>query len=383
MSANSPFSKDFKLGILGGGQLGRMFIMESIKYDIYVQVLDPDQNAPCRSYANKFVQGSLNDFDAVYSFGKQVDVLTIEIEHVNVDALQKLKEEGVMVFPEPEVLRIIQDKGLQKQFYRNNNIPTSEFYLIESASEIPEYADKFPFFQKLRKGGYDGKGVVKLKDPNRLDNAFNAPSVLEKLVDIEKEISVIVARNEQGEINTYPVVELEYNPEANLVDFLISPAQISSEHDRAARDIATLVADKLKITGLLAVEMFIDKTGKILVNEIAPRTHNSGHHSIEGNITSQFEQHLRSVVNFPLGSTKITSPAVMLNLLGEPGYIGEVFYDGIDQVLKMENVFIHLYGKKETKPYRKMGHVTVLGQTIDEAKSKAVTIKEVLKVKTK
>ncbi len=376
----TDFYGNFKLGILGGGQLGRMLIQQAINYNIHISSLDPDSNAPCKDIASNFTVGSLNDYDTVYAFGKQVNMLTIEIEHVNVEALMKLEEEGVLVFPQPSVLKMIQDKGLQKQFYADNDIPTPEYYLIERKSDIATHANKFPFFQKLRKGGYDGKGVVKLSDPTKLNDAFDAPSVLEKLVDFKKEISVIVARNQQGEIKTFPSVECDFNPEANLVEFLFSPASHSVEVEEKAQQIAYDIAKKLGIVGILAVEMFVTQNDEVLVNEIAPRPHNSGHQTIEGNYTSQYEQHLRAILDLPLGNTEIILPSVMINLLGEKGYEGNAQYEGLEEVLKIKGAHIHLYGKKTTKPFRKMGHVTVVDEHIHLAKAKAILIKNTLKV---
>lgn len=379
---NKPFYGNFKLGVLGGGQLGRMLIQETINYNVNVCVIDPDKNAPCKDIANEFTVGSLKDFDQVYNFGKGVDLLTIEIEHVNVEAMEKLEKEGVKVFPQPSVLKIIQDKGLQKNFYRDNNIPTADYFLVENKAEISKYASHFPFFNKLRKGGYDGKGVARLDDPNDLTNAFDEPGVLEKLIDFEKEISVITARNEKGEIALFPVVALEFNPEANLVEFLFSPAGIGGHIEEKAYEIAYKVTEKLGIVGLLAVEMFVTKDEQVLVNEIAPRPHNSGHQTIEGNITSQYEQHLRAILNLPLGSTKIIKPSVMINLLGEKGFEGDAVYEGLEEVMAIEGVFVHLYGKKTTKSFRKMGHVTVIDDSIENAKKKAMVVKERLKVKS-
>ena len=374
-------SNQFKLGILGGGQLGRMFIQEAISYNLDVHVLDPDENAPCKDISTTFQVGSLIDFDTVYAFGKGKDVITIEIEHVNADALQKLEDEGVKVFPQPKVLKMIQDKGLQKQFYAENNIPTSDFHLIDNKEGIAQFRSEFPFMQKMRTGGYDGRGVTPLRNDADLEKAFDAPSLLEKFVDFEKEISVIVSRNESGEVKSYPVVELEFNPEANLVDFLFAPAYVANGVEKKAREIAEDLVAKTGIVGLLAVEMFVTKSGEVLVNEIAPRTHNSGHQSIEGNVTSQFEQHLRSVLNLPLGDTRMVEPSVMVNLLGEKDFDGEAIYEGLDEVLKMPGVHVHLYGKKFTRSFRKMGHVTVGAKTLEEAKGIALKVKEVLKVK--
>ncbi len=369
-----------KVGILGGGQLGRMFIQSAINYNFYIKILDPDQQAPCSAIANEFVNGKLDDFNSVYKFGKDCDVITIEIEHVNVEALKKLEQEGKKVFPQPHILEIIQDKGLQKMFYQRNNIPTPDFFLVEKKEDISKFSNYFPFFQKMRKGGYDGKGVVKLDNPTDLSKAFDVPSVLEMLVDFDKEISVIVARNESGETACFPVVECAFNPEANLVEFLFSPAEISKKVEKEAYKIATQVANAFEIVGLLAVELFVTKDGKVLVNEVAPRPHNSGHQTIEGNITSQFEQHLRAVLNLPLGDTSITQPSVMVNVLGEKGFEGNATYQGIYEIMKWSGVHLHLYGKKTTKSFRKMGHVTVTANTLEEAINKAKKVKDTLKV---
>lgn len=369
-----------KIAVLGGGQLGRMLIQSGIDLNLHFHVLDPDPNAPCCGIANNFVTGSLNDPGIVYDFGKTAEVITIEIENVSVEALKKLEASGKEVYPQPAVIEIIQDKGLQKNFFKEHNIPTSDYFLVDNKSQIAAHKNSFPFFQKLRKGGYDGKGVVKLKSPEKLEEAFDAPSVLEKLVDLKTEISVIVARNKQGQVKTFPAVECAYNPEANLVEFLFSPANISPSMENTAQQLAVRVAEKLGIVGILAVEMFVTKNDEILVNELAPRPHNSGHHSIEGNITSQFEQHLRAILGLPLGDTAITSPAVMINLLGEKGYEGNAVYSGIEETLSMSGVHVHLYGKEKTKSFRKMGHVTITGSTPQEAREKALKVKELLKV---
>ncbi len=368
------------IGILGGGQLGRMLIQNAINLNLNISVLDPDKNAPCKHLVRKFSQGSLTDYDTVYAFGQDKDLITIEIENVNIDALKALVKEGKKVYPQPEVIELIQDKGSQKMFYQRNNIPSPDFFLVENRQQITKYADYFPFFQKLRKGGYDGKGVSKLVSPHHLEKAFDAPSVLERLVDFEKELAVIVARSESGEVKCFPVVECEFNPEANLVEYLFSPANIKKNIEKEALRIATLVAEKLEIVGLLAVELFLTKDGKILVNEIAPRPHNSGHHTIEGNVTSQFEQHLRAILNLPLGDTAIVKAGVMVNLLGDFGYEGAAIYQGLEDVLKFSGVYVHLYGKSATKPFRKMGHVTVVDDDILKARQKARLVKSTLKV---
>lgn len=374
------FYGDLKLGILGGGQLGRMLIQQAINYNVTVKVLDPDREAPCRKLCDEFVIGSLNDYETVYNFGKKVDLLTIEIEKVNVDALEQLEKEGVLVYPQPRVIRLIQDKGLQKQFFKENDIPTAEFQIISSAEQLRDSSMAFPYIQKLRRDGYDGKGVYKVIDESYLDKAFTEPSLIERWVDFEKEIAVIVSRNEKGDIETFPMVEMEFNPEANLVEFLISPSTLPFAVQQEAADIAKRIAESLKIVGLLAVEMFLDKHGKILVNELAPRPHNSGHQTIEGNVVSQFEQHLRAIFNQPLGNTDSLSNAIMINVLGEQGYEGPAIYHGIEKVLKCAGVYIHLYGKALTKPFRKMGHVTIVNTDREKAIETARYVQQTLKV---
>jgi 5-(carboxyamino)imidazole ribonucleotide synthase len=375
-----PFYQNFKLGVLGGGQLGRMLIQSAIDFNMHISVLDPDKDAPCNHLANEFVVGNVNDFDTVYNFGKGKDLITIEIENVNTDALQKLEDEGVKVYPQPRVVKLIQDKRTQKQFYKENNIPTAEFVLIENKEELSQHINFLPAVQKLGRAGYDGRGVIKITKKEDIEKGFEEPSLLEKLVDFEKEISVIVARNASGQTVTFPVTELVFHPTAHLVEFLFSPADVSYEVGKEARQIAVSIIEKLGMVGLLAVEMFVTKDGKILVNEIAPRTHNSGHQTIEANFTSQFQQHLRSILNLPLGSTSIKMPSAMVNLLGENGYSGLARYQGIENVMQTEGVYVHLYGKETTKPYRKMGHVTILDHDIEKLKLKAKFVKDNLKV---
>ena len=377
---SKAFYDTLRFGILGGGQLGRMLIQKATDFNVTNVVLDPDPEAPCRYLADEFVCGSFQDYDTVLAFGRTVDLLTIEIEHVNVEALEQLEKEGIVVYPQSRVIRLVQDKGLQKIFYRTHGIPTAEFHLLDSIEHIAKYSSQFPFIQKLRKGGYDGKGVVKLENSGEIMKGFDAPSILEKLIDFEKEISVLVARTAQGECKAFPVVEMEFNPEANLVEYLFSPASISPQHEQKAEAIALEVARSIQLVGLLAVEMFLTKSGEILVNEIAPRPHNSGHQTIEGNITSQYEQHLRAILGLPLGSTNITKPSVMVNLLGEKGFSGHAVYEGLKEALAIDGVHIHLYGKKITKPFRKMGHVTVTADTLEEAKSKAKKVKDLIRV---
>lgn len=374
------FYGDLKLGILGGGQLGRMLIQQAINYNVTVKILDPDREAPCRKLCDEFVVGSLGDYETVYKFGKKVDLLTIEIEKVNVDALEQLEREGALVYPQPRIIRLIQDKGLQKQFFKENDIPTADFKMITSVDDLKQVDFPYPYIQKLRRDGYDGKGVYKVADVNSLANAFTEPSIAERLIDFEKEIAVVVARNESGEVSTFPVVEMEFNPEVNLVEFLISPSTLSAEIQQEAERIAKKIAEDLKIVGLLAVEMFLTKDDKILVNELAPRPHNSGHQSIEGNIVSQFEQHLRAIFNQPLGDTTCVSNAVMVNVLGEPGFEGPAVYQGIEKILKCPGVYVHLYGKALTKPFRKMGHVTIVDADRTKAIETARFVQKTLKV---
>ncbi len=357
-----------KLGILGGGQLGRMLIQEAVNFNIHISVLDPAVNAPCADLANNFVVGNFNDYQTVLDFGKTVDVLTIEIEHVNIEALEELERLGKKVFPTPQALRTIQDKGLQKQFYKANNIPTAPFHLIDNAEDALLFKEKGPFMQKLRKGGYDGKGVTPLRTEAEFNAAFNEPSVLEEFVPFVKELAVIVARNESGEIDTFPLVEMEFNPEANLVEFIFSPAHVNTDVESNAKKIASDIANKLQHVGLLAIELFLTADGNLLVNEIAPRPHNSGHHTIEACFVSQYGMHLRAILNMPLGSTGLRTPAVMINLLGEKGFEGKARYENIEEVLHTEGAYIHLYGKEDTKPFRKMGHITVCNLNLENAK---------------
>ena len=374
------FYGDLKLGILGGGQLGRMLIQQAINYNVTVKVLDPDREAPCRKLCDEFVVGSLGDYETVYNFGKKVDLLTIEIEKVNVDALAQLEKEGVLVYPQPRIIRLIQDKGLQKQFFKENDIPTAPFQVISSPEQLRQSKIPFPYIQKLRRDGYDGRGVYKVIDETYLENTFKEPSLIEEWIDFEKEIAIIVARNESGEVKTFPLVEMEFNPDVNLVEFLISPSTLPFEVQQEAVKIASKIAVDLKIVGLLAVEMFLDKKGKILVNELAPRPHNSGHQTIEGNVVSQFEQHLRAIFDQPLGDTACLNNAIMVNVLGERGYEGPAIYQGIEKILNCPGVYVHLYGKALTKPFRKMGHVTIVDADREKAIEKARFVQGTLKV---
>lgn len=372
---------DLKIGVLGGGQLGRMMIQSAINYNLDISILDPDANAPCAHLVKNFTVGKLTDEQLVYDWGKNFDLITIEIENVSVAALKKLQSEGVSVYPQPEIIELIQDKRKQKTFYKANRIPTSDFVLTENAADVSNYKEMLPAVNKLGTEGYDGRGVQMIRTEADLDKAFDKPGLLEELVDFDKELSVVVARNEKGEMDCFPVVELSYHPEQNLVEFLFAPAQITEESEKKAYDLAKSVIEKLDMVGLLAVEMFLTKEGEVLVNEVAPRTHNSGHHTIEANRTSQFEQHLRAILNMPLGSTELITPAAMVNLLGEDGFTGNARYEGMEECMAMKGVYVHLYGKKLTKPFRKMGHVTITDDSVDQLKIKARKVKETLKVK--
>lgn len=374
------YGNNLKLGIVGGGQLGRMFIQEAANYDVAVHVIDGDATAPCKDLATTFTHGSITDYDAVYNFGLDKDVITVEIENVSIEALEDLEKLGKQVFPQPRVLRIIRDKGLQKQFYVENEIPTAPFILLSDKNDLKQHSDYLPAVQKMRTGGYDGKGVQVLKSSIDFDKGFDVPSILEKMIPFQKELSVIVARNEKGETKTFPTVECEFNPEVNLVEFLFAPANVSKDIEMKAETLAIEIIEKLGMVGILAVEYFLLENGELLVNEIAPRPHNSGHHTIECNYTSQFEQHLRSIFNLPLGNTEIILPGVMINLLGESGFEGDAVYEGMDELLAEKGVYIHLYGKATTKPFRKMGHLTVALPNLAEAKAKAYLAKTKMKI---
>ena len=368
-----------KIGILGGGQLGRMLIQAALSYDVDFYILDNDPNCPCKDICHFFEKGSLLDFEMVYQFGKKVDILTIEIEHVNADALALLEQEGVKVIPNASAIRTIQNKALQKIFYQQFHIPTADFIITETIEEIKKNLNFLPAFQKLQTLGYDGKGVISL-DKKNVNIAFTAPSLLEKKVDIEKEISVIVAKNEQNEIAIFPVVECIYNEKYNLVDYLLSPALINEAQEKKAKEIALMVVEQLGSTGIFAVELFLTKEGEILVNETAPRTHNSGHQTIEGNDSSQFDMQIRVLLNLPLGSTQRKAHSLMLNIIGDENQSGEVMYKNLPEVLQMKNTYLHLYGKKETKPGRKMGHITLLGDDRHHLITSANKIKDLIKV---
>lgn len=360
--------------------MGRMMIQSAIDFNIDIHVLDPDPNAPCKSIATSFQSGKLTDFETVYNFGKTCDLITIEIENVNTEALKKLQAEGKKVFPQPEVIELIQNKVKQKKFYLNNFIPTAPFVETANSAEVRKQQGFLPFVNKLATEGYDGRGVQVIKSADDLEKAFDQPSFVEKLIDFDKEIAVSVARNEAGQIRTFPTVEMVFHPEKNLVEYLFSPAYISDQVEQKAQEIAKSIIERLDMVGLLAIEMFVTKDGDVLVNEVAPRTHNSGHQTIEGNQTSQFEQHLRAILNMPLGNTDVVIPSAMVNLLGEEGHTGLARYEGLDKILNTDGVHVHLYGKKITKPFRKMGHVTITDNDPSGLKEKVKFVQEHLKI---
>ncbi|MGB3606924.1 5-(carboxyamino)imidazole ribonucleotide synthase [Psychroserpens sp.] len=378
------FSSNFKLGILGGGQLGKMMLYSTRKFDITTHVMDASEEAPCKIACNQFMLGNLMDFDAVYNFGKQVDVLTFEIENVNIDALERLEHEGVKVFPSSETLRIIQNKATQKLFYKNNDIPTSSFLRFEDLSTLHEAIAqddlKFPFVWKAAQFGYDGNGVKMIRDVSDLEGLPTSECIAEDLVPFKNELAVIVARTENGAVKTYPVVEMEFHPEANQVEYVICPARIDQAVAQKAQAVALKVSEAFKHVGLLAVEMFQTKDDEILVNEVAPRPHNSGHQTIEASYTSQFEQHLRAILNLPLGKTDSKVGGIMVNLVGAEGHTGNVIYKNIEQIMTLEGVTPHIYGKKQTRPFRKMGHVTIVNEDLAEARRIGQIVKETIEV---
>ena len=378
------FSSDFKLGILGGGQLGKMILAETRKYDIQTLVLDPSDEAPARFGCNAFYKGGLMDFDTVYKFGKMVHLLTIEIENVNLDALDKLEEEGLPIYPSPKTLRLIQNKGKQKDFYIKNSIPTSGYNRFVGLNQLKEALTKdtlnFPFVWKCAEFGYDGMGVKIVRSTLDLINLPDVECITEDLVDFKTELAVIVARSAKGEVATYPVVEMEFHPEANQVEYVICPARISKEIAEKAQAAALAVSQAYNHVGLLAVEMFLTKDDEILINEVAPRPHNSGHYSIEGSFTSQFENHIRAIIGLPLGNTMSKVAAVMVNLVGEEKHTGPVYYQNMDKIMSVDGVTPHIYGKRETRPFRKMGHVTVVNPTMEDARKVAELVKNTIKV---
>ncbi len=373
------FGRDIHLGIIKGGQLGRMLLPPCMKLGIIPHIMDEDPNAPARAYCGNFEVGDATAFDDVCNFGRNLDAVTIEIENVNKDALKQLQENGVTVHPTPELIEMVQDKGLQKQFYSRHGLPTSDFVLVENREQLKNRTDLLPFVQKSRLAGYDGKGVAVINSEADIEHALEQPSVIEKKVDIRAEVSVLVARNRSGEIKTYPPVEMVVNKDGNLLDYLCSPARIDPAEQKRATDIAVSLAETVDLVGLLAVELFVTRTGDVLINEVAPRPHNSGHHTIETNNTSQYEQHLRAIFNLSLGSTEMILPSVMVNIIGEKGNSGPAVYEGIEPFLEIPGVHLHLYGKKFVQAFRKMGHITIVRPRITEALEIANAIKQEVK----
>jgi 5-(carboxyamino)imidazole ribonucleotide synthase len=402
------FSSQFKLGILGGGQLGKMILSETRKFDIQTHVLDPSSEAPSKIACNQFFQGNLMDFKTVYNFGKQVDVLTFEIEMVNIQALEELESEGIKVFPSPKTLKIIQNKAIQKEFFVANNIPTSKFEkfsnlenlktvvssstfemsvddnlkstILNHNTVVTSSAVEMPFVWKSTEFGYDGTGVKIIKSVNDLDSLPNVECIVEEMIAFKNELAVIVVRNFDGQTKHYPVVEMEFHPEANQVEYVICPARIPDDIAQKAIEIALNVSKKINHVGLLAVEMFLTQDDQILVNEVAPRPHNSGHQTIEASYTSQFENHLRAILNLPLGNCDSKLAGVMVNLVGEEGFSGNVKYENIEKIMAIDGVTPHIYGKQQTRPFRKMGHVTIVNKNIYEARRIAEVVKNSIRV---
>ena len=378
------FSSQAKLGILGGGQLGKMLLYTTRKWDISTHVLDPSADAPSRIACDHFVQGDFKDYQTVYDFGKNLDVLTIEIEHVNTDALRQLEKEGVQTYPNAATLELIQNKGVQKDFYAQHNIPTSAHMRFENLPLLQQAVNtkklSFPFVWKAAKMGYDGNGVKIIRKREDLDYLTDQECMVEDLVPFTHELAVTVVRNPSGEVKTYPAVEMEFHPEANQVEYVLCPARIKDSIKEKATQIALQVSKALNHVGLLAVELFLTEDGDIFVNEVAPRAHNSGHHTIETSITDQFEQHIRAVLNLPLGNTDLIIAGVMVNLVGAEGHTGQVHYNNIETALSMKGVSPHIYGKKQTRPFRKMGHVTIVDQDINTACETAEKVKQLITV---
>ena len=381
------FSSDFKLGILGGGQLGKMLLQVTSRLSIKTNILDPSKDSPCKNLCNEFEIGNLMDFDSVYQFGKKCDLVTFEIEHVNTEALEKLESEGTKVYPSSKTLKIIQNKNLQKQFFIDNNIPTSDFWYFKSPKDFKNSFHKnqisFPCVWKKTKFGYDGYGVEIIKSIKQIDNLPNEEFIIEELIPFEKELATTIVRNNSGDIQIFPLVQMDFNKESNQVEYVVCPAQVNREIKDLANALAMKVSKSFKHVGLLAIEMFLTKDNKILINEVAPRPHNSAHYSIEACENSQFQQHINSILDLKLGSCESNNNAIMVNLVGEKGYSGPVFYQGIEKAMEQSNVSVHIYGKSNTKPNRKMGHVTVTDENLKNGLKKAKSVKNLIKVKTK
>lgn len=371
-----------KIGILGGGQLGRMLLQAAANYPVETYVLENESDCPAAHLCHHFTKGDIRDFEAVYQFGKGLDAVTIEIENVNVEALEKLAAEGVKIYPDPQVLKTITNKIYQKEYYRKFEIPSPDFKVAESIDDVREQEAFLPFVQKTAIGGYDGRGVQVLQHADDLASAWEGESVLEKMIDIAKEIAVMVAINDKGETALYPPVEMLFNPALNLLDYQLCPAQLSTQTLYKAEAIALTTARNFKSPGLFAIEMFVDKNENVLVNETAPRVHNSGHHTIEAHYCSQFDMLWRIILGYPLGNTEPILPSIMVNIIGAEGYNGPVKYEGLEEVLKIENAFVHLYGKQQTKPGRKMGHVTILSNEKQELLHQSNKVKRLLTAKS-
>ncbi len=376
-----------KVGILGGGQLGKMLVQAGSKLGYPLYILEKNKDFPTPKIWPNVIYGDFTRYEDVMAFGSEMDIITVEIEAVNTQALHDLVAQGKKVYPQPDILDTIKDKGLQKSFYQDSGFPTSDFILSADKSEVLSLIEsgniKLPFVQKSRTDGYDGKGVTIIKAESDFDQIFDVPSVIEDLVDIETEISIIVARNPKGEVQSFPAVEMMFHPTANLVEFLISPSKISEDLQERCKRISEALVQKMGIVGLLAVELFVTKSGEVLINEVAPRPHNSGHHTIEANATSQYEQHIRAIMNLPLGKTDILSPVAMVNILGHPDHTGDASYDGLEECLQIPEAHIHLYGKTTTKPFRKMGHATVVARSLEDAIKRARILKDRLHVISK
>ena len=381
------FSSDFTLGILGGGQLGKMLLQVTSKLSIKTNILDPNKDSPCKNLCNEFTNGNLMDFNSVYEFGKKCDIVTFEIEHVNIEALEKLEADGITVYPRPKTLKIIQDKSLQKQFFIDNKIPTANFWYFKSFKGFQKSAFKveisFPCVWKKTKFGYDGYGVEIIKSSQEIENLPDSEFIIEELIPFKKELATTIVRNKSGEIEVFPLVQMDFNKQSNQVEYVICPAQVDKAIIDLANSIALKVSKSFEHIGLLAIEMFLTEDNKILINEVAPRPHNSAHYSIEACENSQFQQHINSILNFKLGSSKTSVNAIMVNLVGEKGFSGPVLYNGVEKAMEYGNVSVHIYGKSETKPNRKMGHATIIDKDLKSGLEKAKSIKNIIKIKTK
>tara|TARA_B100000900_G_scaffold225005_1_gene190980 strand:- start:39 stop:1190 length:1152 start_codon:yes stop_codon:yes gene_type:complete len=378
------FSSKFKLGILGGGQLGKMLLYDAKRYDLHTKVMDSNFEVPCARLADEFILGDITNYDDVINFGNKVDIITVEIEKINTEALLFLEKKGKKIFPSAVTLKIIQNKTQQKEFYQKNNLPTSRFKNYSNIDELKSNFEKdnfkFPFVWKSSRFGYDGKGVKIIKKFDDLNFSYDEECLIEEKISIKKELSVIVARNIDGEMKCFPVVEMEFNDKSNLVEYVMCPANISSGIESRAIEIAMKASEKFNMVGLLAVELFLDVNNKIIINEVAPRPHNSGHHTIECCMTSQFDQHIRSILNLPLGETQILIPGIMVNLVGENKVEGNVVYQNINDIFEIPGVFIHIYGKKKSRLDRKMGHITIVNEDISKAIEIGKKIKKKIKV---